>query len=196
MLVFQKGLALKPLSRIPRVDPQRDGDGDGPEGDAPPVAFRLVEQRRDQRHALCQSCKPGIALAQGCGDQQDARRVDQQQYPGAPGHGRGRLEGGVEAEDVDLVLQVEEERGHAGRQHDRRPQRQLPGREGGLAGAPRQVGGGGEDQDARGHAAEEEVEGDLPGPDAQDRVDLGVVAGSGQYLFDHRGRPRRRSVLR
>jgi hypothetical protein len=97
----------------------------------------------------------------------EQRRIDQQQNPGPQDIGEHPLESGVEAPDIELVLEVEEEREHPERQENET----HPGQdEAGGAGISPPAGEeevAGDDHHSGDQPAKEEIDGNLPGPDLE-----------------------------
>ena len=110
------------------------------------------------------------------------RRVDHQEDPRAPRHGRRHLERRVEAPDVQLVLEVEEERPHAAAEQHEADVRQVETGEDVLLVLALQHEVARDDHDAGDQPAEEQVDRDLPAPDVHQRVDQLVVARDGEFL--------------
>ena len=115
----------------------------------------------------------GLAVVDRREPLQEGHGVYDEQDPRTPGHRRGPAERQVEAPDVELVPQVEEERHHAHRDEGRRQERQPASRRGARSAAALHQRG--EDHDPGRHAAEEEVDRDLPAPDVELRVDQVAV---------------------
>jgi hypothetical protein len=133
---------------------------------------RLAEARRQTVEA---SPDPAEYLGRPENEGGRERGIDEHQNPGAPGHRRGDLERGVEPPHVELVLQVEEERPHPEAENDHAQCREHAA-DAGVRAVPAPQLEVADDDHHPGHpSAQEQIDGDLPAPDADQGVDQLVV---------------------